>query len=133
MRRKSERRGRLSQFHDNATFRPPGDWGEDPIQREHKRGSRVRRERSGLGRLPSPDSSCYGAPVSKPAGSKNLNDEVRKAVTRRYFFRECAVGVGAIALATLLRDNDIYAAPAISAGNPLAPRAPHFAPKAKRV
>src|SRR3954447_18177993 len=64
----------------------------------------------------------------------SFNDHLRKAITRRYFFRECGVGVGSIALAALLRDNSLFAAPAQSAGaNPLVPKAPHFAPKAKRV
>ena len=63
-----------------------------------------------------------------------LDNQLRNAITRRYFFRECGVGVGALALATLLRDNDVYAAPAQAlAANPLAPKAPHFAAKAKRV
>ena len=53
-------------------------------------------------------------------------------VTRRYFFRECGVGVGKIALAALLAGK-------ASAGvgkrddEPMTPRPPHFTPKAKRV
>ncbi len=58
-----------------------------------------------------------------------------EAVTRRHFFGECGVGVGKIALAALL--SDAFAPAGYSAGaesrDPLAPRAPHFAPKAKRV
>ncbi len=57
------------------------------------------------------------------------------ATTRRHFFRECGVGVGKIALASLLSDGmsaGTFASPAGS-GNPLAPGVPHFAPKAKRV
>jgi uncharacterized protein (DUF1501 family) len=52
-------------------------------------------------------------------------------VTRRHFFRGCAVGVGKVALASLLTG----AAAGRTAGpaNLLAPRAPHFAPRAKRV
>lgn len=59
--------------------------------------------------------------------------------TRRHFFRECGVGLGKIALSTLLADTlgkQALAAPPTSAPglpNPLAPKAPHFAPKAKRV
>jgi hypothetical protein len=60
-----------------------------------------------------------------------INDEARKLVTRRWFFKECGVGLGTIALASLLRGNSASAAQ--SAINPLAPRFPHFAPKAKRV
>jgi len=48
--------------------------------------------------------------------------------TRRHFFQECGVGVGAMALASLLgRD-----AP-VQAGNPLAPRATHFPARATSV
>src|SRR5205809_3226135 len=54
-----------------------------------------------------------------------------KLMTRRWFFEQCGVGLGAIALGQLLRENG-WAAPAAPA-NPLAPRQPHFAPKAKRV
>ena len=57
------------------------------------------------------------------------------ATTRRHFFRECGVGVGKIALASLLSDGASTGAFASPTGpvNPLAPRVPHFAPKAKRV
>src|SRR5213594_3960261 len=54
-----------------------------------------------------------------------------KLITRRWFFEQCGVGLGAIALGQLLRENG-WAAPAAPA-NPLAPRQPHYAPKAKRV
>ena len=61
--------------------------------------------------------------------------------TRRHFYRDCGVGLGKIALASLLAEpfaNRVRAADGIGAGiahgaGPLAPRAPHFAPKAKRV
>ncbi len=58
-------------------------------------------------------------------------------MTRRHFFRECGIGVGKIALAGLLTDAFTgelvrLARPPIG-HDPLAPRAPHFAPKAKRV
>ncbi len=60
-----------------------------------------------------------------------------ESVTRRHFFRECGVGVGKIALAGLLTDAFTgelvrLARPQIG-HDPLAPKAPHFAPKAKRV
>jgi len=55
-------------------------------------------------------------------------------VTRRHFFRECGVGVGKIALASLLAERTGRAASAASAArNPLAPRPPHYAPKARAV
>jgi uncharacterized protein (DUF1501 family) len=59
--------------------------------------------------------------------------EYRKHITRRWFFRECGVGLGAIALSTLLGETFAGAASKISGTNPLAPRQPHFAPKAKRI
>ena len=53
--------------------------------------------------------------------------------TRRHFFSDCFVGLGGIALGSLL-DGRALAAPALAdARNPLAPKQPHFAPKAKRV
>jgi hypothetical protein len=52
--------------------------------------------------------------------------------TRRQLFRDCGVGIGKIALASLLVGaNDAFGSPVID--NPLLPRQPHFAPKAKRV
>lgn len=51
--------------------------------------------------------------------------------TRRHFFRECGVGVGAMALGALLEQGALRAAP--TAHNPLAPRLPHYTPKAKAV
>src|SRR5437764_15362013 len=51
-----------------------------------------------------------------------------KLVTRRWFFRQCGVGLGAIALGELLRQAG-WAAPA----DPLAPKQPHYPPRAKRV
>jgi uncharacterized protein (DUF1501 family) len=53
-----------------------------------------------------------------------------KLIARRWFFRECGVGLGAIALGDLLR-HSAAAAPAVI--DPLAPKQAHFAPKAKRV
>jgi hypothetical protein len=49
--------------------------------------------------------------------------------TRRHFFRQCGVGVGAMALADLVASS----ANAEPSGNPLAPKPPHFPPRAKRV
>src|SRR3954468_5134812 len=55
-----------------------------------------------------------------------------QSVTRRHFFRNCGVGVGKIALASLLADR-IGRAAAAPAANPLAAKSPHFPPKAKSV
>ncbi|HEX6987197.1 MAG TPA: DUF1501 domain-containing protein, partial [Planctomycetaceae bacterium] len=51
------------------------------------------------------------------------------SVSRRWFLRDCGVGLGAIALADLLGGSAQAAAPA----DPLAPKRPHHEPKAKRV
>ncbi len=59
-------------------------------------------------------------------------EEFRKIQSRRNFFKECAGGLGTIALANLL-EKDGYAASAQPSANPLAPKIPPFAPKAKNV
>ena len=56
-------------------------------------------------------------------------------VTRRHFFQDCRLGVGKVALASLLANSyrpTAMAAPAAGA-NPLAPRPPQHTPKAKAV
>lgn len=60
----------------------------------------------------------------------SLSDRLLLQQTRRHFFRDCGVGVGSMALASLF-GNDASAAS--SALSPTAPRMPHFAAKAKRV
>ncbi len=52
-------------------------------------------------------------------------------LSRRWFFKECGVGLAGIAAHTLLAAESRGGADATP--GPLAPRAPHFAPKAKRV
>src|SRR5437899_12947216 len=54
----------------------------------------------------------------------------RSEITRRWFFEQCAVGLGSIALGNLFQQNGWAN---ISATNQLAPKQPHFKPKAKRV
>ncbi len=56
-------------------------------------------------------------------------------VTRRHFFEQCGIGVGKIALSTLLTGAAARASSAAgaAAGDPMAPKAPHFPAKAKRV
>ena len=66
--------------------------------------------------------------------NREIQLEAKKLITRRWFFRDCGLGLGAVALASLLNEGKILAGPAQSkAVNPFTPRAPHFAPKAKRV
>lgn len=50
--------------------------------------------------------------------------------SRRWFLRDCGIGLGAIAAQQLLGRTSVAAPAAI---NPLAPKSTHFAPKAKRI
>lgn len=59
----------------------------------------------------------------------NMNDIQLLANTRRHFFQRCGIGLGSMALSSLLA-RDGLAAPSV---NPLAPKPPHFEPKAKAV
>ncbi len=63
-----------------------------------------------------------------------LDLERKRFLSRRWFFRDCGVGLGSIALASLLNDRALAAAGApAKVTNPLAPKKGHFAGKAKRV
>lgn len=68
---------------------------------------------------------------------QDFQAESARAITRRWFLRDCGVGLGKIALASLLTDALVAprarAAGDAVAANPLAPRPPHFPAKAKRV
>src|SRR5437764_170433 len=71
----------------------------------------------------------------------DLDSALTLARTRRHFFRDCGVGLGSIALGTLLAKDTRGAPPRIHAApaspqprkDPLAPKKPHFDPKAKAV
>jgi hypothetical protein len=54
-----------------------------------------------------------------------------RSITRRHFFGRCGAGIGAIALAAL-SDETCFAS-ATGMADPLDPRPPHFAPRARRV
>ncbi len=60
-----------------------------------------------------------------------MTNALAKHMTRRWFFKECGVGLGTMALAHLLNADRAIAAE--SGTNPLAPRGPQFTAKAKRV
>jgi uncharacterized protein (DUF1501 family) len=55
----------------------------------------------------------------------------RQQITRRWFFQQCGVGLGSIALGKLFQQNGL-AAP-LATANPLAPKPPQFPAKAKNV
>lgn len=62
------------------------------------------------------------------------NNSLSLDITRRHFFRDCGVGVGKIALASLLTAGTTrQTSAAASATRSMPPRAPHFPAKAKAV
>jgi uncharacterized protein (DUF1501 family) len=66
--------------------------------------------------------------------ANTLVNELRRSISRRWFLRDCRIGLGGMALGSLLGPALAGAAPEKSAGtNPLAPKLPHFAAKAKHV
>src|SRR5438552_937947 len=70
---------------------------------------------------------------SEQALPRQLTDELDLARTRRQFFRDCAVGLGSLALASLLRRDAPAAEGPRRAAGPLAPRQPHFPARARSV
>ena len=54
-------------------------------------------------------------------------------LTRRHFFSRCSMGVGSLALASLMAARGLGATPAPNLGNPLQPKPTHFPAKAKNV
>jgi len=78
-------------------------------------------------------SGCPGCGRAELSFNRPLDPHAAEAhrlfLARRWFFRQCGVGLGALALQSLLCQKASAAAP----GNPLAPRPPHFKPRAKRV
>jgi len=74
--------------------------------------------------------------ANKPEHGMEPLDQALLQQTRRHFFQDCRVGLGAIALSTLLRQEGLQAADAVArdrATEPLAPHPPHFTPRAKNV
>jgi hypothetical protein len=61
---------------------------------------------------------------------QSVTDQLRQAITRRWFLRDCRVGLGGMALSSLLGES---LAGAVSRSDPLAPKSPHFPAKAKNV
>ncbi|HTI71625.1 MAG TPA: DUF1501 domain-containing protein, partial [Candidatus Limnocylindria bacterium] len=59
-----------------------------------------------------------------------LDAERKRFLTRRWFFRDCALGLGSMALGSLLNQRSLAS---IQATNPMTPKRPPLAPKAKSV
>lgn len=70
--------------------------------------------------------------MSRHAFATRAHDRLRD-VTRRHFFRDCGVGVGKMALASLLLQSRAGAAAPDTRTETGTVRGPHFTPKAKRV
>lgn len=64
------------------------------------------------------------------SSSPRFAEALSRQISRRYFLRECQVGLGGIALASLLEQDAVAAS---SAASPMAARAGHFAARAKNV
>ena len=62
-----------------------------------------------------------------------LNLDPLHAITRRHFFSKCSLGLGGVALASLLADQKLFGSGAPKLVNPLAPKPGHFPAKAKNV
>ncbi len=60
-------------------------------------------------------------------------DHALREITRRHFFSRCSLGVGSIALASLMAERGLAAAPAANLRNPFEPKRTHFPAKAKKV
>src|SRR5689334_18826206 len=60
------------------------------------------------------------------------NADLRR-ITRRHFFSQGGLGLGSIALASLLSDGKLLAADPAPTVNPMAPRPPHFPARAKNI
>lgn len=60
-------------------------------------------------------------------------DQLTQVQTRRHFFRDCALGVGKVALASLLTQGQLSANQPAALVNPMAPRPPHFPARIKNV
>lgn len=58
--------------------------------------------------------------------------EQAQVLTRRHFLHQCQLGMGAMALGSLL-EREVGAQSPLAAENPLAPKPPSFAPRAKSV
>jgi len=65
---------------------------------------------------------------SYPCGLRLPSSANPQMTSRRWFLRQCSVGLGAIALNSLLENESLAAG-----RDPLAPKLPHFEPRAKNV
>lgn len=62
-----------------------------------------------------------------------IRDRLAQMTSRRWFFHECGVGLGTLALQSLLSNDSALAIDALGVNDPLAPKQPHFPGKTKNV
>src|SRR5213592_4912583 len=65
--------------------------------------------------------------------STNMNPIMDRSMSRRWLLRHSACGFGMLGLAALLSEECKLIGAPQSSDNPLAPKRPHFEPRAKRV
>ena len=56
--------------------------------------------------------------------AESMNSDALRYTTRRHFFQNCGIGLGAMALASLLQEGGASAASLPEAMHPMAPRPP---------
>src|SRR5690348_1291861 len=74
--------------------------------------------------------------MNSSRGSSEMHSEEHiRDITRRHFFANCKVGLGSLALASMLDGRLLGATPTerTATTDPLATHSTHFAPRAKRV
>ncbi len=83
--------------------------------------------------MSSPHNSMWSNPLNKRKQQElaALHRESANAICRRWFFDQCGLGLAGMAAGALVARDTSAAAP--DSQRTLAPRAPHFEPKAKRV
>ena len=76
------------------------------------------------------------APATAPGGTGALLPRrlvSLQELTRRHFFSRCGLGLGSLALWSLLRDQSLAGESAAALASPFAPKPPLLAPRAKRI
>src|SRR5688572_8701832 len=87
-----------------------------------------RRRTQGIGIM----NNFLGKPDSMHRSSQ-LQTARARYLSRRWFLRDCGVGLASVAASTLLAADSAAATPTTTVANPLAPQPPHFTGKVKRV
>src|SRR5262249_37181792 len=116
--------------------RRPADAGLPPGRRADANGARERHSETVPGKAARGAVGGKGLGATGPGAIEPRRNHHARVIamhdpllfqTRRHFFRDCALGLGSMALASLAAEGKE------AKTNPLAPKKPHFAPKAKTV